>query len=401
MRSFILLTILFTTVSLFSAEVRSLPDETHPETYYMSGDELHTFLQNLADKHPEATLSTIGQSWEKRDIYSLEIGNPDAPAVFVVGLHHAREWISLEMTAHFAAFLLENRENNSDIDNLLNHVDFHFIPLLNPDGYLFSREENRHWRNNRHLFDDGHIGVDLNRNYDAAWVYNDEHLHGEAPFSEPETTALKELIEKKMQTGEVAGFFSYHSYSQLILFPPGSTETPYADVDMMLSTGETMAKIIKKECGRAYTVKQIFYLYPVFGGASEWFHDVTGAPAFTIELPPAAGDPQGFKLLADDIQSVLYEQTGAALYAVERMIAGEDVSYDDNNNGILNWYENTAWENLSCDSENEDSDDERSEGDSDTKTDGDIEIIDYYDEDIAFDSESTPALSGCSLLIFL
>ena len=62
--------ILFTAFSAYSAEVRSLPDETHPETYFMSGEELHDFLQDLADNYSEATLSTIGQSWEKRDIYS-------------------------------------------------------------------------------------------------------------------------------------------------------------------------------------------------------------------------------------------------------------------------------------------------------------------------------------------
>ena len=115
--------------------------------------------------------------------------------------------------------------------NLLNTVEVSIVPVANPDGYEYTFTTQRLWRKNLRDNDgDGQIttsdGVDLNRNFDSHWGYEDEGsspsfsndtYRGSAPNSEPETQALINLM------GMVKFKFalSYHSYSDLILYPWG------------------------------------------------------------------------------------------------------------------------------------------------------------------------------------
>src|SRR5437660_6591576 len=125
--------------------------------------------------------------------------------------------------------------------------------MVNPDGHAFTRTEqkNRLWRKNRRKNADGSFGVDPNRNYGYMWgildvptsshVPSDETYVGPRAFSEPESQAIRNLIA----TERFSGLITYHSYSQLILFPWGYTATPLADVqDRTLLSGlaQTMAE---------------------------------------------------------------------------------------------------------------------------------------------------------------
>ena len=82
------------------------------------------------------------------------------------------------------------------------------VPLVNPDGYEFSRSEDRQWRKNRRKNPGSKcFGVDLNRNFlkkfGTASSKNPcaEDFRGSNAFSEPETFALKEYIEGLKSTG--------------------------------------------------------------------------------------------------------------------------------------------------------------------------------------------------------
>ncbi|GIY00751.1 carboxypeptidase O [Caerostris extrusa] len=83
---------------------------------------------------------------------------------------HAREWASVEACIYFISVLLKQKTEN--IKRIMNSYDFVILPLLNPDGYVYSMSKSRFWRKNRHC-DKSHemcdldcIGVDLNRNFD-------------------------------------------------------------------------------------------------------------------------------------------------------------------------------------------------------------------------------------------
>ena len=63
--------------------------------------------------------------------------------------------------------------------NLLDTRELWFMPVANPDGYQYTFDVERLWRKNlRDNNGDGQItvgdGVDLNRNYDERWNYDNE-----------------------------------------------------------------------------------------------------------------------------------------------------------------------------------------------------------------------------------
>ena len=103
--------------------------------------------------------------------------------------------------------------------------------MANPDGYQYTFTNERLWRKNLRDNDgDGQItiadGVDLNRNFDSHWGYEDEgsspiwssgQYRGLAPNSEPETQAVIDFI----QDNDFKFVISYHTYGNLILYPWG------------------------------------------------------------------------------------------------------------------------------------------------------------------------------------
>ena len=105
-------------------------------------------------------------------------------------------------------------------------------PMVNPDGHEHTRTQDRLWRKNRRRNPDGSIGVDPNRNYGYMWgtlnvntsshVPVDETYVGPRAFSEPETRAVRNLVAREL----FGGVLTYHSYSQLILYPWGYTSEP-------------------------------------------------------------------------------------------------------------------------------------------------------------------------------
>src|SRR5262249_59738326 len=103
------------------------------------------------------------------------------------------------------------------------------------EGQNSPRQNDRLWRKNRRANADGSRGVDPNRNYGYMWgtlntntssrVPSDETYCGPRAFSEPETRAVRDLIAQQLFRGVI----TYHSYSQLILWPWGYTRTAIGD----------------------------------------------------------------------------------------------------------------------------------------------------------------------------
>ncbi|HEC89662.1 MAG TPA: hypothetical protein ENI44_03665, partial [Thermoplasmatales archaeon] len=75
---------------------------------YPTFDEMEDELRDIASNYSNITmLTSIGKSWEGRDIWCLEVSdNPgvdeDEPGVLFMGLHHAREWPTVEICLFIA-----------------------------------------------------------------------------------------------------------------------------------------------------------------------------------------------------------------------------------------------------------------------------------------------------------
>jgi carboxypeptidase T len=194
--------------------------------------------------------------------------------------------------------------------------------MVNPDGHEHSRVDYRLWRKNRRRNSDGSIGVDPNRNYGYMWGTLDVDTSSHTPsdptyvgpraFSEPETRAVRDLIARELFRGVI----TYHSYSQLILYPWGYTDDPIVDVadrTRMQTLATQMSGLIHGVHSKVYTPQQSSQLYPTAGDTTDWTYGEYGIPSFTIELRPDRFDAAGFILPPDQIQPTWEENKPAAL----------------------------------------------------------------------------------------
>ena len=110
---------------------------------YHTYAEMLVELEALAANYPEFTrLVTIGNSYEGRPIYALkisddpEIEDASEPDVLIVGNHHARELMSVEVPLHLARYLLEQTARNRSVGDLVRSREIWIVPMLNPDGHV-------------------------------------------------------------------------------------------------------------------------------------------------------------------------------------------------------------------------------------------------------------------------
>jgi carboxypeptidase T len=291
--------------------------------------ELEQDLFALEDSYPQiASLSIIGESLEGRNIYALKISDnvhldeSEAEVIFI-GCHHAREWISVEIPFLFAQYLVENYSTDAQIKDLVDQSEIWIVPLLNPDGLQYSIHFYRYWRKNRRDNGDGTYGVDLNRNYDYMWGYDDEGsspytdsdvYRGPSAFSEPETRAIRELFAQR----NFQALISFHSYSQVILYPWGYTDQPAPDDALLDQIAAEMSSRIQAVNGTFYDYGQAgesFYL--TNGDTTDWSYGVYGIPSYTIELPPIDYLNGGFFNAEEEIQPIFDDNLPAMLYLID------------------------------------------------------------------------------------
>jgi hypothetical protein len=287
-----------------------------PPVHVRSLPRMQAVLDSLAAAGA-ALLDTIGTSWEGRPIIAAKVGTtadaPERPNVLFMGAHHAREWISAEV----ALRLLETLTGNPPDPALVAQRDIWVIPVVNPDGFQFSFDSTRLWRKNRRVNGDGTIGVDLNRNYPGFWGLDDlgsspgpatETYRGPAPASEPEIQAVMAFHERHPPVTAV----SYHSYSDLVLYPYGHASGALApDARQFAAAAGTPQEPAVRD-SLAESIRPWYHpgpgwqLYPTNGEYTEWAYRTHGTLAFTVELTSGCcvgGASYGF-LFPDDSAAI-------------------------------------------------------------------------------------------------
>jgi carboxypeptidase T len=293
---------------------------------YHSSLELETDLRLLEQAHPGlARVVELGTSLEGRKIYGLKISdNVDRdegePAALFLGCHHAREWISVEVPFLFGKYLLENYAGSPGVRDLVDRTEIWIAPLVNPDGLEYTIHVYRYWRKNRRFNADGSYGVDINRNYGYQWGYDDigsspvpasDVFRGTGPFSEPEPEAVRRLFLRR----SFRAMISFHSFSQVILYPWGYVDAPAPTETELDAVARTMAGLMAAVNGTVYGYgRAAGELYPTNGDTVDWAYAVSGIPAFTIELPPVDVDQGGFFNDESAIDSIFRENLPAMLY---------------------------------------------------------------------------------------
>ncbi|XP_022189224.2 carboxypeptidase B [Nilaparvata lugens] len=259
--------------------------------HYPSFDEINDFIDYLGETYSDfVTVYLAGCSGEGRPIKVVHVksGNCSANRIWIDGGIHGREWVTPSAVLLILFQLVERRESNSET---IRGVDFFVCPIINPDGYEYSREFSNYWRKNRRKTETGCVGVDLNRN----WIYQPEHRNtsgescqelypGPRPFSEPETQAIKTFLDQNRVNFKA--FLTFHTYGQMIMYPYGYKAELPEDHDDLQRLATHIVQNISYHGGPQYKVVNT-YNHSGFsvGGLDDYAKEVLGIKyTYTVEL---------------------------------------------------------------------------------------------------------------------
>lgn len=288
------------------------PDRTD----YRRLADYNTELQDLAAKNKSLVklIEMKQPSLEGRTVYGVEIAADvkkvdGRPIFYLDALHHAREWPAAEFTMIYAHYLVEEFGKNPKITSLLKKARVIVVPIVNVDGFDYSRESvlsanqtvadatdltaspqgfEGYWRKNRRSLtgvtapgaqkNPDAYGVDPNRNYSFEWGDTnggssssqlDETYRGDAPFSEPEVQNVRDIVLGRNVTGVITN----HTYQSTVLRAGGGSAPEDVPIKAL---GQKMADVLGYQNNGTVG-------YPTTGTTDDWAYAVVGAFGYTIE----------------------------------------------------------------------------------------------------------------------
>jgi predicted deacylase len=249
---------------------------------YRGYGELLVAISHLARRG--ARLLSYGRSAEGEPLFALHFGRAEtlAPrshartAVLLAGLHPS-EWIGVE-----TALVVAERLVGVDLGDRAVLV----APLTNPDGV---RRVERNLRVGRRRFVRHNArGVDLNRNFDAAWgelglvqrALSWVFSPGERPHGEPEVEGLAHLLSPL----RVDRAISLHSYGGAVLYPRASSRRPIHDEREHVAWAKRIAAACDPKRPYAHAACARWAKGITAGGLElDWFHERHGAISLLVE----------------------------------------------------------------------------------------------------------------------
>ena len=251
--------------------------------------------------YPEFTeLKEIGKSVEGRPIYALRVGNGKKEILMDASMHareHMTTNVLMEMIDQYSYHYLRGSKFGSyQVKNVLDQTSIWFVPMMNPDGVTLvqngiSAVKNQalvksiNGSSNYARWKANIRGVDLNRNFDATWSsiiltspYNKpafKNYKGTAPFSEPESKALRDFVLAR----PFKSYITYHSSGQIIYWGYDSMSNYSRNYNLVKSvsnvTGYSMIPPNPSKPSAA---------------SESWFTKVKKMPAMTVEIAPYSGE---------------------------------------------------------------------------------------------------------------
>ncbi|KAM8714438.1 hypothetical protein ACLKA7_014551 [Drosophila subpalustris] len=290
------------------------------ETYHPL-DKIYDWLDEQCAAHDYLDCQVIGHSYEGRPIRSVRLSKRAGnKAIVIEGNIHAMEWIS----SATVTFILNQLINSKDeqLQRLTEEYDWIILPMMNPDGFVYTHEVERLWRKNRRPNGFTNttgpcIGIDMNRNFDfhwngAGWNLEDPCDHwfgGEEPNTEIEVLALQDFVSS-FDDGYIRAYMAFHAYGQYVLLPYGHSNTEFPpNYDQMMRIAEAFADGAVDAYGSVFTYGASGLLnYVVSGAAKDWAYGVKNIP-FTCTVELRDKGTFGFFLPSNQITEVGVEVT--------------------------------------------------------------------------------------------
>lgn len=257
-----------------------------PDEEYKNPAEIEAIVTDLYNRYPQLTEKiSIGKSLEGRDIWALKISdNPtldesSEPDILFNSMHHAREVMTPEVGIDIMEYLLDNYGKDSKVTNWVDNNQIWVIPMFNVDGNNMMWNKDKWWRKNTR----GGYGVDINRNYPSTWNKcngssgdrSSQTYRGASAASEPETQAMMNFVAKIRPVFNI----SYHSYSEIVIYPLGCNGERTANKDVVEGIGRKLGSKLRYKAGTAWEL-----LYSVDGGDIDWMYEAYQVIPYVIEL---------------------------------------------------------------------------------------------------------------------
>ncbi|HLA15503.1 MAG TPA: M14 family metallopeptidase, partial [Candidatus Limnocylindrales bacterium] len=278
------------------------PGETGYHTYEEMVAEL---AATVADYPSLVETFSIGKSYQGREIWAAKVSDNVAtdeaePEVLLEGLHHGDEHMALEMTLAMLRWLTDGYGSDPRVAAIVDSREIWIVFAVNPDGATWNIKDRvyQDWRKNRQPnTGSSYVGTDLNRNYDYYWgccggASSDpasSRYRGRAPFSAPETRAVRDFVNGRVVGGrqQIRASISFHTTGRLVAWPFSYTTT---DLPATMTASDRAAFVAMGKAMAArngYTPQQAGDRYVHSGTALDWLYGRHRIMAFLFELEPA------------------------------------------------------------------------------------------------------------------
>jgi len=279
--------------------------------------DIHAWVRAFPTRYPNSgirfTIFEVGRSYQNNPLLAIRLsaGSTGTKKVaFFNGGIHAREWISPATVCYMLYSIAENYTAGvTQVVNILNNIDIVVLPVLNPDGYLYTWSNDRLWRKTRSPNSGSTcVGTDPNRNWADHWGYVgsstnpcSETYMGPSQASEIEVRSIQSYLSSA--NNNVYGYMDYHAYSQLMLYPWGWSNNAAPGGALLGRVGREYATLLRSWFGTTYTVGPIYStIYPASGSSADYALGQAQIPlAYAPELRPTSSSSYGFQLPANQI----------------------------------------------------------------------------------------------------
>ncbi|KAM9076968.1 LOW QUALITY PROTEIN: carboxypeptidase A2 [Megaptera novaeangliae] len=263
-------------------------------------------MDNLVAEHPGLVSKVdIGYSFKNRpmNVRKFSTGGDKLAIWLEAGIQASEVTQATVLTANKIA----SDYGNDPSITLLDTMDI----FLLSDGYVFSQTKNRMWQKTWFKVSGSlSVGVDPNRNWDVGFgepgTSNNpcsDSYRGPSANSEVEVKSIVDFIKSP---GKVTAFITFHSYSQLLMFPYGYTCAESQKFDELNEVAQKAAQSLTSLHGTKYKVGPICsVIYQASGGSTDWSYDSGIKYSFEFELGDT--DRYDFLLLANQILPTVKE----------------------------------------------------------------------------------------------
>lgn len=236
---------------------------------YRELETIYSWYDLLVKSYPDIlSIQYIGTTFEGRHMKALRLSvhsnkkSKNIKTFVITSGIHAREWISVSTSCFILYQLLSDYENGDlTVRKYLENLDFLFLPVMNPDGYVFTWKHERLWRKNKQqTYHPRCSGIDIDHSFNFHFDSGlespcSEDYAGDSPFEALESYNWDKYLNETKHSHPIYAYVDLHSYAEEILYPYAySCDILPRDEENLLELAYGLAQSIRLKTGKSYQI---------------------------------------------------------------------------------------------------------------------------------------------------